>query len=215
MTPSAALALLSALSTLAIARAQGQGQVNMFANVGSSGVSAQQLFLGTPTKLYFIDKTENNTLRSPSGRHPAWATEFDLTTMEARAMEVPTNSFCAGGTVLGDGRWLNVGGNQAVINNGAGAGDALKTDADKAAAQAGENEYGDADGRKAVRILSPDDSGAVEWVDDAKNYMSTERWYPTVETVEDGSAIIFGGCQNGGYVNDPSQDNPTYEVSLV
>ncbi|KAJ6498935.1 glyoxal oxidase N-terminus-domain-containing protein [Mycena sanguinolenta] len=41
--------------------------------------------------------------------------------------------------------------------------------------------------------------------------MTTRRWYPTVETLEDGSAIIIGGCNNGGYVNDAGQDNPTYE----
>lgn len=27
-------------------------------------------------------------------------------------MDIRTNAFCAGGTVLGDGMWLNIGGNQ-------------------------------------------------------------------------------------------------------
>lgn len=36
-------------------------------------------------------------------------------------MDIVTNSFCAGGTVLGNGTWLNVGGNQAVTTGGATA----------------------------------------------------------------------------------------------
>lgn len=205
----APLATLLAVAPL-LAMAQ---KPNTIVNVGNSGVSAQQLFLGTMSKLYFIDKTEDNPLRSPSGKHPAWATEYDLGTNEARPMEVPTNSFCAGGTVLGDGRWLNVGGNQAVVYNGASASDDVPNAAPDA--QQGNNQYGDADGRKAVRLLTPSSDGTAEWIDDPANYMDTKRWYPTLETVEDGSAIIFGGCENGGYVNDPGQDNPTYEVSAV
>lgn len=33
-------------------------------------------------------------------------------------MDVVTNSFCAGGNFLGDGRMLNVGGNQGITTNG-------------------------------------------------------------------------------------------------
>lgn len=41
--------------------------------------------------------------------------------------------------------------------------------------------------------------------------MTTRRWYPTLETLEDGSIIIVGGCDYGGYVNDAGQNNPTFE----
>lgn len=194
--------LITLLATAAAAVAQKAGK---FVVVGDSGVSAQQLFLGRPNKLYFVDKTEANPLQVNG--HPAWATEVDLTGLTPRAMYVRSNSFCAGGTVLADGRWLNVGGNQAVIANGASAGE------NQPGPQGGDNAYGNADGRKAVRILTPTDDGNSQWVDDPDNYMNHERWYPTLETLEDGSAIIFGGCQNGGYVNDAGQDNPTYEVS--
>lgn len=71
--------------------------------------------------------------------------------------------------------------------------------------------YKNADGRKAVRTLVPSNDGKANWVDATDSYLTSERWYPTLETIEDGSALIFGGCQNGGYVNDASQDNPTYE----
>ena len=36
-------------------------------------------------------------------------------------MDIVTNTFCAGGTVLGNGTWLNVGGNQAVKQGGVAA----------------------------------------------------------------------------------------------
>lgn len=35
--------------------------------------------------------------------------------------------------------------------------------------------------------------------------MSTRRWYPTLETLEDGSLIIIGGNQWGGFVNSAGQ----------
>ena len=41
--------------------------------------------------------------------------------------------------------------------------------------------------------------------------METARWYPTLETLQDGSAIVIGGCLYGGYVNEISQQVPTIE----
>lgn len=84
-----------------------------FVVVGESGASAQQLFLSNSgKKVYIIDKAENNPAQVNG--HPAWATEYDLATNTYRAMDILTNSFCAGGTVLGNGTWLNVGGNNPV-----------------------------------------------------------------------------------------------------
>ena len=53
-------------------------------------------------------------------------------------MDIVTNSFCAGGTVLGNGTWLNVGGNQAVKQGG-----------DPADSQNGGGIYDDPDGGKS------------------------------------------------------------------
>ena len=39
--------------------------------------------------------------------HAAWGSEYDLRTNEVRAMDVVSNSFCAGGIPLGNGTWLN------------------------------------------------------------------------------------------------------------
>ena len=136
---------------------------------------------------------------------PAWASEYDLATNTFRPMEVLSNSFCAGGTVLGNGTWINVGGNQAISYGG----NAMATNQ-----QTGQSPYGDWDGGMAMRFLNPCDDETCNWLDDPAMYMTSRRWYPTLETLEDGSAIIIGGCQWGGYVNyADNQNNPTVEVS--
>lgn len=66
-------------------------------------------------------------------------------------MDVATNTFCAGGAYLGDGRLLNIGGNQAVVPGG----DALVNGA--------ANPYKNLDGAFAVRTLTPGDGS--EWSD--------------------------------------------------
>jgi hypothetical protein len=58
-------------------------------------------------------------------------------------------------------------------------------------------------------MLTPCDDGNCDWI--LSPDQVDQRWYPTLEALEDGSMIILGGCRNGGYVNDASQDNPTYE----
>lgn len=174
------------------------GTPGTFEIVGNSGVSAQQLFLGQANRVYIVDKTENNPPKVGSPAHPAWATEYDVDANTFRAMDVVTNSFCAGGGVLGNGTWLNVGGNQAITWGGL-----------PASAQTGDNgPYYDADGGKAIRLLNPCEDKTCNWREES---MSSRRWYPTVETLEDGSLIIIGGNQWGGFVNGAGQNNPTYE----
>lgn len=88
--------------------------------------------------VYIVDKTENNPPQING--HPAWATEYNPDTNTYRTMDIKTNSFCAGGNVLADGTWLNVGGNQAVGPGGLNA----------AALTA---PYDDGDGGMAVRSV--------------------------------------------------------------
>lgn len=70
------------------------------------------------SQVYVVDKTENNPLQVKG--HPAWASEITLSQPNntIRAMNVVSNSFCAGGNYLGDGRLLNVGGNQGITTGG-------------------------------------------------------------------------------------------------
>ncbi|KAF9482234.1 copper radical oxidase [Pholiota conissans] len=170
------------------------GTVGGFEIIGSSLVSAQQIFLGTPDKVYFLDKVENNPSRING--HPTWASEWSLGGNSQRPLDAVTNTFCAGGNVLANGTWLNVGGNQAVTYGG-----------QPAASQNGGGAYDDPDGRQS--LLTPCEDGSCDWV--LSPYQSLQRWYPTLETLEDGTIIILGGCFDGGYVNAAFQDNPTYE----
>lgn len=60
------------------------------------------------------------------------------------------------------------------------------------------NPYGNDDGGKAIRVYKPCDVAAGEtcdWDDDIDG-MTTRRWYPTLETLADGSIIIIGGVRS-------------------
>lgn len=183
-----------------------------FQVVGNSGVSAQMMFLGTSNKVYILDKTENNPISVTSAvsgtTHPAWATEYDLSTNTYRIMDVLSNSFCAGGGRLGNGTWAIFGGNQPVTTGG------VATTSPAA--------YDDTDGGTAIRLLTPCDDESCEYIQGTQSYntdgntggylqMTGRRWYPTIEPLADGTLIVIGGDKNGGYVNTAQQDNPTYE----
>ncbi|KAH8119307.1 glyoxal oxidase [Phellopilus nigrolimitatus] len=177
---------------------QRTGTIGTYEIVGSSIASAQQMFLGTLDKVYIVDKVENNPTQING--HPAWAAEYAVGSDTARAMDAVTNSFCAGGAVLGNGTWVNAGGNQAVTWGGLTAN-----------SQNGGAPYDDPDGGQSLRLLNPCDDGSCDWVVHSDNAMTTRRWYPSVETLADGSIFIIGGDQWGGYVNSEANNNPTYE----
>ncbi|EFP84046.1 uncharacterized protein PGTG_09759 [Puccinia graminis f. sp. tritici CRL 75-36-700-3] len=158
---------------------------NTFEVVGTTGVSAQQFFVGGINKVYILDKAENNPLRLPGTNKPAWATEYDLRTNTFRTMEVATNTFCAEGAALSNGTRISVGGNKAVT-------------------------FGGLDGVNLAGTLVQ--RRWCQWsVNPGGALLQAKRWYPTVETLEDGSVIIIGGCTDGGYVNDANQNIPTVE----
>ncbi|KAF8587998.1 copper radical oxidase [Ramaria rubella] len=194
--------LLTVLAATSVLSDPGQptatGTVGQFQTVGNSLVSAQQAFLGTPNKLYIVDKVENNPQQING--HPAWASEYALDSNTARPMDAVTNTFCAGGNVLGNGTWVNVGGNQAVTFGG-----------NQAASQNGGPPYDDPDGGQSIRLLDPCDDESCNWIVNDANSMTSRRWYPTVETLEDGTMIIIGGDDFGGFVNSADQSNPTFE----
>ena len=143
--------------------------------VGHSGVSGQMMFLGAPGKVYILDKAEYNHARVDG--HPAYVVEYDYNSNKYRSMSVRSNTFCAGGMTLGDGRWLVTGGNKAVKRGG---GDA----------KPGSGPYHTYDGGRALRFLNPCTDQNCQWVDEASNQLNRERWYPTVEPLRDGHVAI-------------------------
>ncbi|CUA72303.1 hypothetical protein RSOLAG22IIIB_00968 [Rhizoctonia solani] len=174
-----------------------KGKPGTFEITGESGVSAQQLFLHPENgKVYIIDKVENNPVQVNG--HPAWATEYDPETDKYRAMDIVTNTFCAGGNMLGDGRWINIGGNQPVKSGGVTH---VTGDPD--------DPYKNGDGGQSIRLMTCEGDDCEWGMDPVK--MSTRRWYPTVEGLADGSVLIIGGNQYGGFVNSEGNNNPTIE----
>ncbi|KZP21229.1 copper radical oxidase [Athelia psychrophila] len=108
-----------------------------------------------------------------------------------------SNSFCAGGTFLGNGTLINVGGNPVVNGNTSAA------------------DFGDLDGLQAVRIFEPCDSDSPTdcniYENHARIRMASPRWYNTVLRISDGSAMIIGGSKKGGWINNATVNNPTIE----
>lgn len=206
----AAASTAALLSSLPIASAQ---KANTFEIVGESGVSAQQMFLGNNgDKVYIIDKTERNkaSVTGANGvTHPAWATEYDVASNTYVAMDVISNSFCAGGNVLANGTWLNVGGNNPILWGG------IQSEGN----QIGAAPYYDQDGGKAFRMLvCGQDNSDCEWLDDEYMYMSTRRWYPTLETLEDGSILIVSpavSSESDDVMPSADTTQPAHSSSLL
>ncbi|KAF9469361.1 copper radical oxidase [Collybia nuda] len=162
---------------------------------GTTGVHAMQLAIISSTHALIIDKVEHNPL-SISG-HPAWAALYNLHTHAVKPLAMESNSFCAGGTFLGNGTMINVGGNPVVHSHTSSA------------------DFGDLDGLQAIRMLAPCNSDSADGCDIYENHsrirMASPRWYNTVVRINDGSAMIIGGSKSGGWINNATVNNPSIE----
>ena len=164
---------------------------------GTTGVNAMQLAIISSTHALIMDKVEHNPLTISTSGHPAWGALFNLNTYAVTPLRVQSNSFCAGGTFLGNGTLINVGGNPVVEDRTAPA------------------DFGDTGGTQAVRLFAPceapDAAGCdiAEYPDRVR--LASPRWYATVLRLDDGSAMILGGSTRGGWMNNASTNNPTVE----
>jgi hypothetical protein len=180
------------------------------------------------------------TINGKFGTHPAWAVEYDIKSntceyitcrwrtklMIDRPMDVLSNTFCACGAQLGNGTWAIFGGNQresllhSTVLLELGWPTAVTTGG---VATTTPDNYMNTAGGTAIRMLDACTDESCEYVQGEQPFnqnegdtggwlqMTGRRWYPTSETLEDGSIIVIGGDKNGGYVNTAAQDNPTYE----
>ena len=162
---------------------------------GSTGVHAMQLAIISATHALIVDKVEHNPLTVDG--HPAWAALYHLENHSVTPLRMQSNSFCAGGSFLGNGTLINVGGNPVVVTHTSSA------------------DFGDVDGLQAIRIFEPCDSPDVGkcamYENHARLRMATPRWYNTVVRISDGSAMIIGGSKKGGWINNATVNNPTIE----
>lgn len=144
-------------------------------------------------RVVFLDKVENYTRLKLADGYFAYSSEYDPVTNEVVPLSYKTNAFCAGGAFLANGTLLAVGGN-------------------------GNLSWLDptvTDGWRGIRYLtrsaSDNSSNGANWVEPG-NQLDTARWYPSVQTLPDGTIFVASGSLNG---LDPAQhtnNNPTYEI---
>ncbi|KAF9484661.1 copper radical oxidase [Pholiota conissans] len=162
---------------------------------GTTGVHAMQLTIISPKHALIVDKVEHNPLTVDG--HPAWAALYNLENNSVKPLRMKSNSFCAGGTFLGNGTLINVGGNPVVEGYTSAA------------------DFGDLDGLQSVRIFEPCEDDSVDSCEMYENHdrirMASPRWYNTVIRIMDGSAMIIGGAKKGGWMNNATVNNPTIE----
>jgi len=181
-------------------------QAGSFQTVGSTLISAMMMFIGNDHKVYILDKAEGNPTQING--HPAWGAVWDIDEMNATALEVSSNTFCASGHHLPNGSTAAFGGNNGVSP---GPVDYHGPGVDPT--------YQDADGRTAIRVLNPCTGNPLNWPDSCQWFdnaallaMQRRRWYSTAEALGDGSIALIGGMVNGGYINRPGP-NPTDPVT--
>ena len=93
---------------------------------------------------------------------------------------------------MGNGSWLNVGGNNAVTTLGVAL--------DTVGIPEGGGAYRAFDGGRSTRVMTPCADQTCNWTEDEEG-IPINRWYPSLETLEDGSVIVIGGELYGGFVN--------------
>jgi hypothetical protein len=144
-------------------------------------------------KVVFLDKVENYTqLTLPNGQF-AYSSEYDLSLNKVLPLAYGTNSFCAGGMPLADGRFLAVGGNAPLSGDDPTVGD----------------------GFTGIRYLRRSATNASldgqDWIEPG-NKLSSARWYPSAQILGDGRVFVASGSLNGLAPNVAANNNPTWEM---
>lgn len=157
--------------------------------------SAMMLGLVNENFVYILDKVEGNRATIGATNKPVWGSILNLADNSVTAIDVQTNTFCASGLSLGNGSHIVAGGNSPITYGG------VNVTSDWANAA-----YQDYDGRRAIRIMNPvanSSSGSdIAWIDTPGGVqMQSQRWYPGVESLADGSMVLVGGAMNGGFIN--------------
>ncbi|KAI5286304.1 hypothetical protein KEM54_006892 [Ascosphaera aggregata] len=144
-------------------------------------------------RVVFLDKIEDYTQLKLDSGYYAYSSEYDLETNNVVPLAYKTNSFCAGGIFLADGRLVSVGGNADLswIDPTVG------------------------NGFKGIRFLQRELDGhsldGKDW-DEPGQRLDSERWYPTLQILPNGHVIIVAGSLTGLDPGQPKNNNPTYEM---
>ncbi|POW01932.1 hypothetical protein PSHT_12309 [Puccinia striiformis] len=158
---------------------------------GHTGVSAMQITVVSDKYAVILDRVEHNPLKINGQR--AWASLYNFENDEVTPLELKSNSFCAGGSFLGNGTLINFGGNPV----------------GKAPLHAGN--FGPTDGLQSIRFYTPCDDGNCSVAEFDSIKLTSARWYATATRLPDGSIMIVGGSKMGAFRNDATINNPTIE----
>lgn len=147
-------------------------------------------------RIVFLDKIEDYTklnITTNTTNFYAYSSEYDPETNTVVPLAYKTNAFCAGGSFLSDGTLLSVGGNYNLSWLDPTIGDGFT-------------------GERYLTRSSRDSSlNGQDWVEPG-NKLNTARWYPSVQTMPDGTLFVASGSLNGLDPGVPSNNNPTYEI---
>ncbi|KAL9069515.1 MAG: hypothetical protein Q9157_006123 [Trypethelium eluteriae] len=144
-------------------------------------------------RVVFLDKVENYTQLKLSDNQYAYSAEYDPQSNTVIPLAYNTNAFCAGGQFLANGTLVSLGGNAPLPDTDPTVGD----------------------GFTAIRYLtrSPTDANlnGQSWIEPG-NKLSSARWYPSAQVMQDGTIFVASGSINGLNPTVSANNNPTYEV---
>lgn len=136
-------------------------------------------------------QSPNSYIYNDGSGTAVFGTEYNLTTNSLRPLRPKSNTFCSAGSFFLDGTLLNIAGAEAGPSSVAEGFDKLRT-------------Y--APGPCTSGICTQD------WVEESAK-LQHSRWYPSAQTLVDGSILIVGGSDAGGLVlNEANINIPTYEI---
>ncbi|KAH9463489.1 hypothetical protein Pst134EA_015572 [Puccinia striiformis f. sp. tritici] len=158
---------------------------------GHTGVSAMQITVVSDKYAVILDKVEQNPLKINGQR--AWASLYNFETDEVTPLELKSNSFCAGGSFLGNGTLINFGGNPV----------------GKAPVTPGN--FGPTNGLQSIRFYTPCDDGNCPMSEFDSMKLTSPRWYATATRLPDGTIMIVGGSKKASFRNFAAINNPTIE----
>ncbi|OAV91527.1 hypothetical protein PTTG_04077 [Puccinia triticina 1-1 BBBD Race 1] len=159
---------------------------------GHTGVAAMQITVVSDKSMFCVcEQVEHNPLRING--HRAWAALYNFETDAVTPLDLKSNSFCAGGSFLGNGTLINFGGNPV-------GQDRLQT-----------GNFGPTNGLQSIRFYTPCDDGkcTIDEYDSIK--LASARWYATAARLPDGTIMIVGGSKTATFRNSAKISNPTIE----
>ncbi|KAF9062726.1 copper radical oxidase [Rhodocollybia butyracea] len=165
------------LPSLLVAAAQ-QGEWTFVQN-GTTGITALEVILVSPTLILMMDRVTGDPLQIDG--HQAWVELWDLETNTGFPLNAVTDTFCASGAILSNGTMVSLGGQSPEI-------------------PVGEYTAPDGDGRMGIRIFepcaSPSGDNCTLFEDPATLHLAVKRWYPSSLRIFDGSLMIIGGMND-------------------